>query len=50
MFKCYCKIDDVSVGEIVYFVYAVAFYFVYGIFVMGGGDGYVNFWDGDVKK
>ena len=28
----------------------VAFHPVHGTFATGGGDGYVNFWDGDAKK
>jgi len=49
-FKCHRKTDDASVGEIVYPVHAVAFHPVHGTFATGGGDGYVNFWDGDAKK
>lgn len=37
-------------GDIVYFVNVFVFYLVYGIFVFGGGDGMVVFWDVEVKR
>jgi hypothetical protein len=36
--------------EVVYPVHAIAYHQQYGTFATGGGDGVVNFWDGDNKK
>jgi FOG: WD40 repeat len=34
----------------VYPVHALAFHPTLGTFATGGGDGYVNFWDGEARK
>ena len=49
-FKCHRKTEDASSGETVYPVHALAFHPTLGTFATGGGDGYVNFWDGEARK
>lgn len=49
-FKCHRKTEDSTSGETVYPVHALAFHPTLGTFVTGGGDGYVNFWDGEARK
>ena len=44
------KTEDASSGETVYPVHALAFHPTLGTFATGGGDGYVNFWDGEARK
>lgn len=48
-FKCHRKTEDPTKGEVIYPVHAVAFHPL-GTFATGGGDGYVNTWDGAAKK
>ena len=48
-FKCHRKTEDPTKGEVIYPVHAVAFHPL-GTFATGGGDGYVNTWDGTAKK
>jgi len=47
-FKCHRKTDPAT-GEVIYPVHAVSFHPL-GTFATGGGDGYVNIWDGAAKK
>jgi len=49
-FKCHRKTEDATSGETVYPVHALAFHPTLGTFATGGGDGFVNFWDGEARK
>jgi len=48
-FKCH-RINFPDGAETVHPVNAISFHPIYGTFVTGGGEGTVNFWDGDNKK
>ncbi|KAL7119114.1 hypothetical protein ACP275_02G043200 [Erythranthe tilingii] len=47
-FKCHRKSE--AGRDTVYPVNAIAYHPIYGTFATGGGDGYVNVWDGSNKK
>jgi len=47
-FKCHRK-TEATTGETIYPVHAVSFHPL-GTFATGGGDGFVNIWDGAAKK